>query len=318
MLANLMAEDGRRSLFFILNDKAVQNAEIRQYVAELRATGHRVDVRAVWENGQPRLFAREAAATGFDVVIAGGGDGTLNEVINGVLQAGPTETAVGVLPFGTANDFASGCGIPLNQVPQAMHVIVAGRPHLIDVGRVNERFFINVASGGFGAEVSTNTPQFLKDLLGGIAYSLTGLVKAFESKTRQVNFRGQKFHWEGDVLLFAVGNGRRAGGGHLVAPKALLNDRLFDVMLVPNLGILEIPTVLEEMLRLGEFDTEHVKSFRTPWLHIEAPEELQVNVDGEPLLARSFHFELLDRSLPMLLPEGAPLKPGSTGSLKME
>jgi lipid kinase YegS len=307
----LLDQDSRRSLCFILNDRAAQNVEIRQYVTDLRAAGHHIDVRAVWENGQPRLFAREAATEGYDVVIAGGGDGTLNEVINGVLQSGRTEVAVGILPFGTANDFATGCGIPLNNVPQAMHVIVTGQPHLVDVGQVNERFFINVASGGFGAEVSTNTPQFLKDLLGGIAYSLTGLVKAFESKTRQVDFRGHKFHWEGDVLLFAIGNGRRAGGGHLVAPKALLNDRLLDVMLVPNMGILEIPTVLEEMLRIGEFDTEYVKSFRTPWLQIEAPEELQVNVDGEPLLARSFRFELLDRPLPMLLPEEAPLKPAA-------
>jgi hypothetical protein len=146
------------------------NQELRDAVAAARENGHEIDVRVTWEAGDSGLFAAQAAKEGIDTVIAGGGDGTVNEVLNGLAQADGNTSALGVIPLGTANDFARSAGIPL-QLEAALRVAVETEPVAVDVGRSGDRAFMNVATGGFGTEVTVNTDPKLKRMGHEIAHA---------------------------------------------------------------------------------------------------------------------------------------------------
>lgn len=298
----------RRHLWLILNGKAAGNPALRELVPAARRQGHAIEVRVTWESGDAARLAEQAAREHVEVVVAGGGDGTVNEVVHGLLagDAGP-ETALGILPFGTANDFAQGCRLPVGDPALALRLILEHPATPIDVGQVNDRYFINVASGGFGAEVTSRTPAEIKRLLGGAAYSLMGLASVgnLTPCTARLTIAGQTRQVR--MLVLAVGNGRQAGGGFQVAPKALLNDGLLDLMLVHDLDVTELGRVVSELLDVSAPDNRHVTYLQTAGFHLEAGERLQLNLDGEPLVGNSFDFRVLAARLPCILPADAPL-----------
>jgi diacylglycerol kinase family enzyme len=165
-----------RKVQLILNGKVVANDALRNAIAQQRAAGHRINVRLTREKGDARRFAAEAGEA--DLLIAAGGDGTLNEVVHGLMDLSKTaRPALGVIPLGTANDFATGCGIPRDP-EEALVLCMKGQGVPIDIGRANEHWFLNAASVGFGAEVTATTPPELKRLLGQAAYTVMGAILA--------------------------------------------------------------------------------------------------------------------------------------------
>jgi lipid kinase YegS len=284
--------------------------DVRAAVRAVRDDGFHVDVHVTWEGGDAARFARRAANEGFGVVIAGGGDGTVNEVVSGLVDRGnETEPSpsLAILPLGTANDLARACRIPLDLL-SALRLAVSGPAALIDVGRVNGRCLLNMATGGFGTYLTVATPNELKKLLGGAAYLLTGLTHFTSIRPERGRLTGPGFAWEGAFLVLAIGNGRQAGGGHKLCPEALLNDGLFDVRILPRLPNEELAEALRDLLREG-LDAVHrtLVSARVAQLDIETDEALQINLDGEPITGTRFRFELLPRRMPMKLPPDCPL-----------
>ena len=287
-----------RSLFIVLHGKQAANARVRQAVAAQRKAGHKVDVRVTWEAGDVRRMVREAIHSGADTVVAGGGDGTINEVVDSLVRhmdnepaavAGP---ALGILPLGTANDFARAAGIPLDPVT-TLEQIVDSDPVPIDVGRAGQRTFINVATGGFGTQVTVETSEDLKRLLGGTAYLLTGLTRFNSIHSSAGSFRGPNFAWQGKFLVLAVGNGRQAGGGHVLCPRALLNDGLLDVSILPDVDLADLSTALGNLLRGGLAAVEQtVIRAQVPWLEIRSEMPLNINLDGEPIAGHEFRFDV--------------------------
>jgi lipid kinase YegS len=294
----------------VLHGKAAQREDVRAAVRAARDEGHRVEVRVTWEGGDAGRFARQAAEAGFDVVVAGGGDGTVNEVVGGLLEGGgaaATLPGLGVVPLGTANDLARACGVPLDPFA-ALRLALSGPESAVDVGVANGRCFLNVATGGFGAQVTVATPNELKKVLGRVAYLLTGLTRFTSIRPAQGRLSGPDFAWQGAFLLLAVGNGRRAGGGYQLCPEARLNDGLFDVRLLPQMPSEEIPNVLGAVLREGlDAVRRTLAGARVPWLEVETDESFQINLDGEPIADTRFRFEVLPRRLRMKLPPGCPL-----------
>jgi len=284
--------------------------DVRGAVRSAREDGFAVDVRVTWEGDDASRFAREAAHAGYDVVVAGGGDGTVNAVASGLIDAAGmsrTSPSLAVLPLGTANDLARACGIPLDPFA-AMRLAVSGPTSLVDVGRANGRHFVNVATGGFGTQVTVVTPNELKRVLGGAAYLLTGLTHFSSIRPEHGRFSGPGFAWAGAFLVLAVGNGRQAGGGHQLCPAAKLDDGLLDIHLLPQVPKEEIPEALRLLLRDGIAGVRRaLVPARLPWLEIETEESLQINLDGEPLTSTRFRFEILPRRLSMRLPAGCPL-----------
>ena len=138
-----------KKIQLILNGKAAGNDAFRTAIVQQRAVGHRIKVRVTRKEGDARRFAAEAGDA--DLLIAAGGDGTLNEVVHGLMDLSKAaRPALGVVPLGTANDFAAGCGIPRDP-EQALALCLEGQRVPIDVGKANEHWFLNAASVGFGA-----------------------------------------------------------------------------------------------------------------------------------------------------------------------
>jgi lipid kinase YegS len=298
----------------ILHGKQGANQELRDAVEAVRADGHHVDVRVTWEAGDAGLFAAEAAKDGIDTVIAGGGDGTVNEVLNGLMQVDGGSTALGVIPLGTANDFARSAGIPL-QLEGALRVSVETEPVTVDVGRSGDRAFMNVATGGFGTEVTVNTNPKLKRLLGGAAYFVTGLGRFSELEPVEVRLRGPELEWEGKLLVLAVGNARQAGGGHVLCPEAVLDDGMLDVGVLPDVPEGEQGEAIAQLMTHGlQAVKDAALYWRVPWVEIEAAKGLYVNLDGEPTHATHHRFDIEPGRLKLHVPESSPLLSHADGA----
>ena len=218
----------RRHLAFIVHGARAEFPGLRHVVEWVRAKGHTVRARVTWEPGDGAVLAREAIEAGADTVIACGGDGTLNEVVNGLEG---TRVALGIIQAGTANDFARQVGIP-DDPNAAMDIILRRKPVVIDTAAMNGRRFLNVSSGGIGAEATAQTPADAKASLGPVAYFISGLRKLAEFEPRRALFEAPGLRAEDDFLLFAVGNARATGGGTLVTPRASVRDGLLDVCIV--------------------------------------------------------------------------------------
>src|SRR5882762_10560749 len=164
----------RKKVQLILNGKAAGNDALQTAVVRQREIGHRIEVRVTSEKGDARRLVSEADEV--DLLIAAGGDGTLNEVVHGLMDLSVVARPVlGVVPLGTANDFAIGCGIPRDP-EEALTLCMAREGVPVDVGKANEHWFLNAASIGFGAEITASTPPELKRLLGHAAYTVMGAI----------------------------------------------------------------------------------------------------------------------------------------------
>lgn len=295
----------RRSLRLVLNGKRVDAAGVRQAVEHVRRLGHRVDVRVTWESGDAARFAAGGIRDGVDVVVAGGGDGTVNEVLNGILEAGGARgSAMAVVPLGSANDFATVLGAPIDDAVAALALAATGTPVPIDVARVNDRHFLNAAIAGLGADVTLQTSDWMKSFIGGAAYALTGFLTAL----RETPF-GCRLGWEGGghegpMIFGAVSNGREAGH-FVVSPHAKLDDGLLDLMSVPDFAMELVPDILGEVLGHEAGMGSLIHRRQVGWLEVDVEHEVPLAVDGEPIVARRFRFDVLPRALPFVLPQRA-------------
>ncbi len=147
----------------VLHKKCCTRPEVETAVKHVRQSGIDVDVYVPWSRNDLRSYVRQAIKGGARRIVAGGGDGTLNAVVNAMIRRNKRPKAsLGILPLGTANDFAKGAGIDATDLISALELACTGSPTKIDVGRMNDQYFINVASAGFGAEVTATTPEDMK------------------------------------------------------------------------------------------------------------------------------------------------------------
>lgn len=300
-----------RKALLILHGKQAQNEEVRAAVLALRERGWQLAVRLTWEGGDAARLVQEALAAGYPTLIAGGGDGTLREVAEALALAGG-QASLALLPLGTANDFCRAAGIPL--LPAEALALLECEPRPIDLGEVDGQLFLNMATGGFGSRVTANTSEELKKLLGGAAYFLTGLSRFAEVHSAFGRFGGPGFAWQGDFLALGIGNGRQAGGGHVLCPQAQVDDGLLDVCIVP--ASQDVVGTLGTLLSGGILGLEAVSvSARLPWLEVEAPEGLDINLDGEPLESRRLRFAARPGALRVHLPDSSPLLGGGAGGV---
>ena len=299
----------------ILNGKSAGDQAVREAVTAVREQGVRLDVRVTWEGGDAERYVAEAIADGVDVVIAGGGDGTLSEVATTLAHRDePAEAlpTLALLPLGTANDFASACGIPADP-EAALRLVRDGAAVPMDLLKLDANgqahWAANLASGGFGTEVTTETHEGLKKLLGGLAYVVTGLSKLGRIEPQRARLRGPGFAWEGEFIALGIGNGRQAGGGQALCPEALIDDGLLDVTVVPPLQGELLATVGTALAAGKDAALDGVAVRRQlSWIEIEAPQPLTLNLDGEPVQAMAFRIQCMPKRLRMHLPIDCPLR----------
>jgi lipid kinase YegS len=196
-----------------LNGKIAADPQLRQAVARVRSEGDSIAVRVTWEADDAGAFAAEAVGE-VDVIVAGGGDGTVGETFDVALSANPPPTLTfGIVPLGTANDFARTLGIPVGDPLSALRLAISGPVRRIGAGLLDNRHFFNMVYGGFGSRVTAETDIELKRRLGAMAYLLTGVARFAELTANSGHVRAEGFDWQGRFLAIAIGNGRQAGGG---------------------------------------------------------------------------------------------------------
>jgi diacylglycerol kinase (ATP) len=236
-----------------------------------------------------------------DLVIVGGGDGTVNAALKGALEAG---LPLGILPFGTANDLARTLGLP-SDPSAAASIIVAGRTRQIDVGQVNDRFFVNVASMGLSVELTRRMTGNLKRHLGRLSYPLAALKTVLYTRpfTAEVTTPDRTIQLRS--LQIAVGNGVYYGGGMAVYEGAAIDDQCLDFYSVEPRQFWQWPLFLTAFRRGRNRNLVGMRAFCSPGpLEIRTDPSLAINTDGEITTRTPARFKLLPRALSVFVPAG--------------
>src|SRR6476620_733168 len=254
--------------------------------------------------GDAEKFAREAS--NFDVLVSAGGDGTLNEVVNGIARTG-CNAALAVVPRATGNDFARTLGVP-SDLDSAIEQIIAGRTRAIDLVRVTSdsiRYFVNVSSGGFSGVVDEKLTPEMKGMWGPLAY-LRGAAAAFaelRGYTTTVAFDDAE-SFELDLYNVVVANGRYVAGGIPVAPEAGIADALLDIVLIPERGPAELAILAAQILVGKHLSSAAIIFRRAKKIAIKSRPGMWFNVDGELIGNQPATFELLPGALQCVVGAG--------------
>lgn len=216
----------------------------------------------------------------FSHIMVAGGDGTVNILINALISLN-IDIPIGVIPSGTANDFASHIGMP-HDVLEASRRILASKPKKIDIGKINDKYFINVASMGLFTDVSQKTNQSLKSTIGKTAYFLKGIQEIPNFKKIPIKLKSREFNYEGDVYVVLIFNGNSAGSMN-IAHNADLSDGKLDVILLNPESLLEIfPLFMKLILKKNLTDVAGLTYFQTDELSLETDiEDITTDIDGE-------------------------------------
>jgi len=220
-----------------------------------------------------------AEEEGFTKVIAAGGDGTINIVVNTMLSCG-TNLPIAVFPSGTANDFAYYFDIP-NDIEGMVNIATEENYTYVDLGCVNGKYFINVAAMGFLVDVSQKTDPNIKNTLGVMSYYLKGVSEVPKLEPISIKIESEEYSGMEKMYFMLVMNGRSAGGFKRVAPDARMDDGLLDVLLFREMPLTELPGLLINFMQGNHSENKNVVFFRTKKLHLETDMEIGTDVDGE-------------------------------------
>ncbi|BCG57319.1 diacylglycerol kinase [Paenibacillus sp. URB8-2] len=246
--------------------------------------------------GDATEAAADAVNRGYDLIIAAGGDGTLNEVVNGMAEK-PNLPPLGVLPLGTTNDFARAMGIP-KYWEESCDLIIQQQSRLIDLGKANDRYFINIAGGGTLTELTYEVPSKLKTMMGQLAYYLKGIEKMASLSPTELVIRanGQELIHD-EFMLFLIANTNSVGGFEKLAPDARIDDGLFDVIALKKCNLAELIRLVSLALRGEHLQDKKVVYFRTNEMEVTSPGHVQLNLDGELGGTLPGHFRILPQHL---------------------
>ncbi|WP_041523010.1 lipid kinase YegS [Gilvimarinus agarilyticus] len=265
-----------------------------------------VELRVTWEHGDVARLVREACADGVRRLVIAGGDGTVNEMVNAQMLLPPEQRLpFAIIPMGTANDFATAAKVP-GDYAHALTLAQTGEPTDIDVIQANQGYFINVASGGFGAQVTASTPTALKNCLGGGAYTLSGLVQALRFTPHKGRIKYADNEWHDEIIVSAVCNGSQAGGGQVLAEHAKIDDGLLNTVAIRRFPAEAFTQVLKELQQPAS-DNEYVKAFSCEWIEWQSQMPMPINLDGEPIKSNNIRFSVCPAAIPVILPANCPL-----------
>lgn len=262
--------------------------------------GDAVVVRPTGGPGDARAMAALAVKEGYDTVVAAGGDGTINEVVNGL--AGSSVT-LGLLPVGTMNLFAAELGVPSNRIKQGWEIIQAGYTRPVDVAQANMHSFIQLAGVGFDAQAVAGVDSQFKKNFGPLSYVISAAKVASRKPPALVVETDDGARREGSFVL--VGNGRYYGGPVAVFKQAIIDDGLLDVLVFKNLGYLDIIRYIQNALFGTHLGLSDVDYFQTPRLTVHPPEDEDVpfEADGELVGYAPVTFQIVPPSLRVLVPK---------------
>lgn len=272
----------KKKLLFIFNPRAGKG-QIRTKLFEIIDIfvkgGYEVIVYPTQKAQDGYVKTRELAPE-MDLVVCSGGDGTLDEVVNGLMEA-EVQVPLGYIPAGSTNDFANSLKISKNMV-QAAKDIIEGKLYSCDVGVFNKTNFVYIAAFGLFTDVSYETDQNLKNVLGHLAYLLEGTKRIFNVPTYWLKVGTKDEVLEGEYIYGMITNARSVGGfKNIIGPGVELNDGLFEVTLIRKpKNPIELNEIITSLVS-AEDKTELIDNFKTDWIQIESRQEIAWTLDGE-------------------------------------
>lgn len=283
-------------------EASLQEAGIEHTLVQTESPGHGVEI------------ARQACLDGYRVIVAAGGDSTINEIVNGILLAAdeavegenaPAMPKFGVLPMGTANDLAENLGIPTD-LKMAADVIAAGSTRLLDVCQVNDRYFVN--NSGVGLEPYITTIQMnIHRVQGIVRYLLATLIGIYHKPEWEMDITWDTGFYRGPATLVSVGNSPRTGGLFFLTPHANAFDGYLTFLIGSAPNRMQLLQLLPKAMRPAEGNvSEDMRALEahTSSLHIELNQPSPVHADGEifDLNATRLSYRIYPARLPLLLP----------------
>ena len=248
-----------------------------------------------------QLEAERAAKAGFDLIIAAGGDGTINEVVNGVASL-EHRPKMAFIPTGTTNDYARALKIPMGDPVAAARIIEKNQTIQMDIGRAyGSKYFINIAAAGTLSELTFSVPSEVKSRYGYFAYVAEGVKKFPKNKTRKVRIEHDNGAYVGPVSLVFVALTNSIGGFESVAPDAKLDDGNFTLILVKTAKLFDMLSLIMQAVNGGKHvkdsNIEYLKTSKLKIEVLDKKEEFKINLDGEyggdtPVELEVFHNHL--------------------------
>ena len=283
--------------------KAAKGA--RLLARTLEESGQKASLLMTEARGDAERLTRKALEAGATRVVACGGDGTVHEVVNGLMsgQNGSGSVPMGILPYGRCNDLCYALGLP-KKAASGVDGLMDSGIRSIDLGRIGDRYFATIATLGFDSEVSEYVdrgrhPYFLR---GAAAYLYAAIVKLVQYRYPDVTLRGDFGEYSGPIFLAATGNTPRYGGRMRIAPSASLDDGELDICLVRPTSKLEILRMIPKTFSGRHVGHPAVSLERTHRLEIESEEPLWVWADGERVAQTPATIEVVPGALPVMVP----------------
>lgn len=227
--------------------------------------------------------ARRAAENGFDLLVAAGGDGTINEVVNGIAPL-DKRPMLAIIPAGTTNDYARALHIPREDPLEAARVILKGKAAKLDVGQANDTYFINIAAGGSLSELTYSVPSKLKSMYGYLAYVVKGAEMITRVSPMNLRVKYDDGEFEGLSSMFFLALTNSVGGFEQIVPDAKLDDGKFTLLVVKTTKFSEILGLVSEVLTGKHVDDPnllYVKSKNVEITPLDEDAKIMINLDGE-------------------------------------
>lgn len=295
----------KKKMLFIYNPRAGK-AKIRSNLLDIidifTKADYEVTAHPTQARGDGLMAVKEMRPGSYDMIVCSGGDGTLDEVVTGMMQC-ENRIPIGYVPAGSTNDFANSLGIPRNMI-KAAHAIVDGEPFHCDIGAFNEDVFVYIAAFGIFTDVSYETRQDVKNVLGHMAYILEGMRRLSAVKSYKMRVESEEFATEGEFLFGMVTNSTSVGGFKRITGKYIeLNDGRFEVTLIKRPGnAIELNQIMTALLT-GNINTQCMYCFKAEWIRLYSDEEVSWTLDGE-FGGKHKKVEILDKkqALQILVP----------------
>lgn len=272
-----------------------------EVLERLEIAGFETSCHATTGAGDATKAAMEAVKRNFDIVIAVGGDGTLNEVVAGVSQC-ENRPKLGLIPMGTTNDFARAVHIP-RDIDKAVDIIIAGETIPVDVGLKNgKEYFINIAAGGRLTELTYEVTSKMKTILGQAAYYIKAveMIPSIKSAHMRLEIDGEVF--EGKMMMFLCALTNSVGGFEKIAPDASINDGLFTVMALKECNLAEFGKVIALTAKGEHYKHPNVIYRKAKNVKISTNDVVHINLDGEYGGDAPAEFENLMRHIEVFVP----------------
>jgi diacylglycerol kinase (ATP) len=289
-----------RIIYNPTSGREIFKRHLAEVLQKLETAGYETSCHATTGPGDATNAARIAVERRYDIVIAAGGDGTINEVVNGLAEQ-EYRPKLGIIPVGTTNDFARALQIS-RDIIEAVDIIVKGDTIPVDIGRMNDRYFINIAGGGRITELTYEVPSKLKTMLGQLAYYLKGIEMLPSIRATEVSIEYDGKLFEGEVMLFLVGLTNSVGGFEKLAPDASINDGLFSLLILKKANLADFIRIATLAIRGEHINDPNVIYTKANRIKVNSKETVQLNLDGEFGGLLPAEFENLFRHLEVFVP----------------